>query len=228
MDIQQAQQEVVAALQDVGLENRSRLLGYDDLVAALGRAARHYSAARPRVVVSDLPVSDGRIALPAGWEEGLSEVVAIEAPPDQKPPAFVDRRYWWFRWLASGSKVIELAPGVVATTARVAWTASRNWGATEAETTILPIDEEAVIALAVSYCCLVVAARMARSVDPTIQADAFQYRSRSDEWRSLAAEWRKRYEDHMAAVVPPASHVINLDVAASTGEDYLTHPRWSR
>ena len=100
-------------------------------------------------------------------------------------------------------------------------------GTATLESTVPDADFDAVSNLAASLAFDQLAALKVQSGDPTISADAVEYRTKSDMYRAMAKEHRQLYNQHMGkgAEVGAASGAANLDVDLSVGMDRLTHPR---
>jgi len=95
------------------------------------------------------------------------------------------------------------------------------------QSTIPESDFEAVCNLAASLAFLQLAALKVQSGDPTIAADAVEYRSKSDQYRAMAKEQRALYNQHLGkgGDVGPGSGIADMNVNLSVGLDRLTHPR---
>lgn len=105
--------------------------------------------------------------------------------------------------------------------------ATSGGGTATLESTVPDADFDAVSNLAASLAFDQLAALKVQSGDPTISADAVEYRSKSDQYRSMAKEHLRLYNQHLGkgAEVGAASGTKNLDVDLSVGWDRLTHPR---
>ena len=105
--------------------------------------------------------------------------------------------------------------------------ATSGGGTATLESTVPDADFDAVSNLAASLAFDQLAALKVQSGDPTLSADAVEYRTKSDMYRALAKEHRQVYNQHLGkgAEVVAASGTANLDVNLSVGLDRLTHPR---
>jgi hypothetical protein len=105
--------------------------------------------------------------------------------------------------------------------------ATSGGGTATLECTVPDVDFDAVAYLAAALAFEQLAALKIQTGDPTISADVVEYRTKSDQYRSMAKEMRGLYNQHLGkgAEVLPAAGVQNLDVDLSVGWDRLTHPR---
>lgn len=105
--------------------------------------------------------------------------------------------------------------------------ATSGMGTATLECTVPDADFDAVCYLGAALAFEMLAALKVQSGDPSIAADVVDYRSKSDQYRSMAKEYRALYNQHLGkgAEVLAASGVQNLDVPLSAGGDRLTHPR---
>ena len=84
--------------------------------------------------------------------------------------------------------------------ARVTWTMRHNPGTTgqnPVATTVPDADFEAVCDCAAALCLESLAAKFIQVGDSTMGADAVNYRTKAQEYQSLAKSLRKRYDDHV-------------------------------
>lgn len=225
---------VYRALRDLGDDADSQLLTATEIGTFVDQATKEYSSRRPRTVVEDL-TADGThtTALPAGWLDEVSRVVAIEYPVGSNPPDIVDERLyrlyqspdgWEIRWLGS-------YPGSGADV-RLTYTALRSFAVLAAETTVLDVDFEIVAALAAAVSAEAIAAKYAQQGEPVLNAD-FGAGGRGgmtkvEEWTRLASRWRGTFTAAMDRRRPPATGRVNWDSRLSSGDGYLTHSRWRR
>jgi hypothetical protein len=105
--------------------------------------------------------------------------------------------------------------------------ATSGGGTATLQSTVPDPDFDAVCYLSAALAFELLAALKIQSSDPTIGADAVEYRTKSDQYRSMAKEMRGLYNQHLGkgAEVAAASGVQNLDVDLSVGLDRLTHPK---
>jgi hypothetical protein len=90
---------------------------------------------------------------------------------------------------------------------------------------------------AAALCCQALAAKYAQTSDSSISADAVNYRTKSQEYLSLAKELRKRYDEQVgiqgsdsgssanASGVAAALSIGDMELRQGSGVDRLTHRR---
>jgi hypothetical protein len=225
-------------------------LSQTDQDDAITQAVKRYSKDRPREMVTDItgvnPAS-AILALPAGpstppeaFEDGFSVIRSIEFPVGNLPLTFLEGDDWFLYRTPAGPKIAlnSLVP-TTNDTLRVTWTVRHNQGTSGAQavaTTVPDADFEAVCDLAASFCCDKLSAVYARTNDSTIQADAVNYRSKSQEYASLGKQFKKRYDDHIgieesgsgsAGSSPTAGAfaIGDMNLTQGSGVDRLTHRR---
>jgi hypothetical protein len=215
---------------------------------AITQAVKRYSKDRPREMVTDITgvnPSSAFLALPQGggtppeqFEDGFSIIRSIEFPVGNLPLTFLEGDDWFVYRTPTGLKIAlnSLVPEV-SDTLRVTWTVRHNQGTTGSQavaTTVPDADFEAVCDLAASFCCDKLSAVYARTNDPTIQADAVNYRSKAQEYASLGKQFKKRYDDHIgiedsgAGGGNPTAGAIaigDMNLTQGSGVDRLTHRR---
>lgn len=223
---------------DVALRDAAGKLPSGDRDALLVQAiVQRYSADRPREIASDqagngtalldLPVSGSD-----AFEEGFSAIRLIEFPTGNVPPSFLLDEEWQMYRTPSGLKIMLLETTPAASDMlRLTWTARHpNDGSTVADP-----DFEAVCDYAAALCYEALAAIYTQTSDPTLAADSVNYRTKGQEYLSLAKEARRRYFQHMgidpsdtSTGTGPAIASGNLYETQGSGLDRLTHPRNSR
>jgi hypothetical protein len=215
---------------------------------AITQAVKRYSKDRPRELVTDLVgAASALLALPTGpgappetFEDGFSIVRSIEFPVGDLPPTFLEGEDWLLYRTPTGLKIAltSMVPQA-SDTLRVTWTVRHNQGTSggsPVSTTVPDADFEAVCDLAASFCCDKFSAAFARTNDSSIQADAVNYRSKSQEYASLGKQFKKRYDDHIgiedsgsgsAGGSPTAGAITigDMNLTQGSGVDRLTHRR---
>lgn len=220
------------ALRDFGDDADSQLVTDTEVGVYVDQAAKAYTLRRPRHIVTDL-TADGTTttALPGGWIEEFSRVVAVESPPGKEPPAFADPR-WYAIYQGPTGWSLRWSPGhapSVGTTVRLTYTGARSFAVLAADTTVLDIDFEAVCALAVSLAAEAITAKYGQTQEPILNSDIASSRTtKVQDWQGIARRWRDIYERHMAAIKAPASGRVNWDGRMTSGGDFVTHPRRGR
>jgi hypothetical protein len=175
---------VIARVKDDG----QKLSDPDDYNNAVTAALARYSKGKPRTLVRDLPGTDSHnLALPVEWCPDFSVATALEypigsVPADILPPAD------WCMYVSPTSSVIRLTNLSPAATESVRCT----FTALHTEATLPVVDQEAVADLAASICLLQLAAAYGNSTDSTIQADSVDHQSKTDQYRRLAQELRRK------------------------------------
>lgn len=206
---------------------------YDTLILQVVRG--RYSQDRPLVKAKEyagdnstyaltLPAASGTPAL-YGWIEGFSTIVSMEYPAGDRPPTYLDPREISIDWISATEKKLILSETTPQTgkTARLLYTTRR-----EVEADVLLTDVDAVVKLAAAYCCRALAGLYAQTSDSTIGADVVNYRTKSQEYTSLADKFEKEYLAQMGSdndQVKASSGQVNWDSRLQTGYDYVTHPR---
>lgn len=235
---------VASRIQDPA--NKLAVADRDDAIAQAVR--QRYSKDRARELVSDVAGNGtALLALPTGtstppeqWEEGFSEVRSIEFPIGDIPPTLLENYQWQMYRTPTGLKIMlaDLRPAAT-DSLRVTWTVRHVPGNTVVgqgaiATTVPDADFEAVSDLAASMCCEKLAAIYARTNDSTIQADAVSYRTKSQEYLTLAKALRRRYFDHVgieegdnggSGPTAAAIAIGDMDLRQGSGVDRLTHRR---
>ena len=206
---------------------------YDTLIAQAVKG--RYSQDRPLVKAKEyagdsatyaltLPAAAGSPAV-YGWVEGFSTAISMEYPTGDRPPTYLDPREISIDWISATAKKLILAETTPQTgkTARLLYTTRR-----EVEADVLLTDVDAVVRLAASNCCRALAGLYAQTSDSTIGADVVNYRTKSQEYTTLADKFEKEYQAQMGSdndQVKASSGQVNWDSRLQTGYDYITHPR---
>lgn len=210
---------------------------YGPLVAAdknlaIGQALKEHSRHKPRVVVEDVPGSGDfsyAVAALSAWCAGFSVITAIEYPVDDESPAksILGREDYRIYSRPSGDHLIfknsEIPSG---DNFRISYTALHTIGAESCS--VAEIDHDAVQALAAAYVCDRLATVYAQSHDGVIQADSVDHSSKSREYASRAAAFRKLYFDHIGAKpgdVKPAGGSTSMPTRPSWNGGRLTERR---
>lgn len=203
----------------------------------LGSAVERYSKDRPRQVPHEF-AGDGAsydFALPNDWEDDFSRLLGglnskVEYPASERVPLFIEDADWTIYDLVVPKKLRLLAhtPGA---TEKVRYLYSKRHvlDAQEVNTTIPSVDFDALCDLTAGFSLDALAAKYARSTDPTIGADTVNYRDGQLKCKQQAEIFKKRYflhvgvkEDGVAAASADADFDSSPGWAASYG-GYLTH-----
>lgn len=198
----------------------------DDAIQA---AVKRYSTLRAVVAVQDYP-GDGvtfDLALPTGWTQNFSTIKTIEYPAGERTPSFIPDDHWQFYQTPSAIKVRLLT--ITPSTGKIARiTFSKLHTVDVSGSTIPAQDEEAVSDLAASIGLSALAAIYSGTTDPTLAADAIDYKSKASEYSRRAGELAKRWREHMGldkdSDAQAAMAFTDVDQTDSLGLDKLTHP----
>jgi hypothetical protein len=181
-----------------------------DRDALINQAVKlRYSKDRSRELVSDvagtgapdLPLPQGPSNPAEQFEDGFSVIRSIEFPVGHVPENYVDSADWKLYRSPSGLKIRMLGSTPSSSdTIRVTWTVRHNPGTTGQSpipTTVPDADFEAVCDYAASLAAEALQAIYAQTGDASVNADSVNYRSKGQEYASLAKALRKRYDDHI-------------------------------
>ncbi len=222
---------------DVLIQDKSKKLSAADRLAFVGKAiVQRYSKDRPREMVTDLSgQGTGQMPFPAidggpVYEEGFSEIRQLEYPIGEIPPSLVQNYEWSFYRTPAGPVLLfsAITPSEQEQV-RMTWTARHTADAS----TVPDCDFDAVCDLAAAYCLEALAAIYAQTGDSSIAADIVNYRSKGQEYASLAKLARKRYYAHMG--IPedaadtnqqgPAIAIGDMDNLMGPNVERMTHRR---
>ncbi len=191
---------------DAGLPSRIKdeagKLSPSDRLAAIASALAEYQKARPRWRVTALVGAgtyDYAIASLTGFEDGFSWIGRVEGPV-QTQPSIPDEVP------ADRYAIVRTPSGVVfrfldrnPSSSDTYWVTVACRHTLNADTsTVLAVDDEALMDLAGAYCADALAAFYTQSTDGSMQADTVDHTGKSDTYRSLASSLRAKY----AAKVP--------------------------
>jgi len=188
------------------------------LEKCLQDALLRYSRLSPRLAVSEY-TGDGStydFALPADWVEGFSRIVAIEYPAGEQTPQYLDPRLYDLYLDPTAGTVLRFlayAPAE-AKRFRLFYTKPHEIDATTDTTS--PEDFEAICFLTASIVCLNLAGKYSGFYEPTLEADLIRYRTKADDYRSLAAEFEALFQSHFGMkrreVAPASLAWLDLDL----------------
>lgn len=205
---------------------------------------QRYSKDRARELASDVAGSGTALLnLPQGpgtpaetFEDGFSEVRAIEFPIGDVPPTYLDNNEWTLYRTPTGLKIMiaGLQPSNT-DTLRITWTVRHTAPTSQVDSTIPDADFEAVCDYAAKLCCEAMAAKYAQTRDPSISADAVNYRSKSQEYLGLAKALEKRYYAQVGiddgntgaadSGVTGAIAMGDMELLQGSGVERLTHKK---
>ena len=209
------------------LQDAAEKLSGADLTAAIQEAiGGRYSKDRPQTLLSDL-LGDGAqfqwdLATLAGWQAGFSQVVQIEYPQGARSPHYLESEDWLI-YESPSAKFLRFSFTLGGgKTARVKYTAPHPSDAS----TVPDADFYAVASLAASLAAKRLSALCAQTGDSSIAADTVDYRSKSQEYASLARRLEKDYENLLGTdpgrTAPAASRTADWQ-GKTAGGARLTH-----
>jgi hypothetical protein len=175
---------VIARVKD----DAEKLVDPTDYNDAITAALARYSKGKPRILVRDLPGTDGHdLALPVEWSPDFSEVRSLEYPIGTVPADLLQPGCWAL-YQSPTSTVIRLDDLAPAATETIRCT----FVVLHTEATLPATDVEPVADIAAAICLLQLAAAYGNSTDSTIQADSVDHQSKTDQYRRLATELRRK------------------------------------
>lgn len=225
-------------LRDVG----ANLSAFGDDVAtaidlAIQNAVREYSVDRPDLIVEDEAGNDTpflALTLLASWVNDWSRIERIEYPAyavsATHRPIFLDPTSDWdTSYRTAATRYLRFVAHSPATgeTVRITYTAPRVLSTTA--DTIIPVEKNAVLDLAASYACRMLATEAAQSVDSDVRSDSTNYRDMQLRLKQQEEMWRAGYERMMGKgkdAAPLAAAVLRDYDPAPVGQPrrrWLTH-----
>ena len=198
---------------------------------------RRYSIDKPLQKVSAIIGTDSKYltlneANTPGYVDGFSSIELIEAAApvvaNNDRPNYIDRDQWELYRDDTALRIyfINHQPRV-SDTIRVTYTVLHTINELDDETvdSVPTQDREAIILYAAYQALLSLAAKFAGTSDPTLRADVVNYRTKSLEYRTLAQEHKKMYEDFMSDPIKAASIVRDIDFRFGFSDvvPWLTH-----
>jgi len=224
------------AQRDVVFRDAAGKLLSGDRDALLQQAILQYSKDRSRELATDVSGNGTSfIAVPSSggdvFDETFSTIRSIEFPLGSIPPNLVPEEDWRLYRTPSALQIMLLSTAPSATdTVRITWTAKHKSDGS----TVPDYDFEAVCDLAAAFCYDALAGIYTQTGDATIMADSVNYRTKNQEFQSLAKQARQRYYSHLgidptaAAQTGPALATGSMHETMGWGGDRLTHPKVSR
>lgn len=175
------------------------VLTADDYAQALSLAVARYSKDKPRQDDAVVNVSDGLLPLPAAWQADFSKLVQVYSVPG----------YDELTARQLPGDVLKLAgySGDVHVYFTLAHTLE------SIEQTLWAGDAEFLATYAAALCCEQLSAYYSNEAQSTIAADVTQQTSKAELYRSLAKEYRRRYDSQ---VKPVSSIVAGSGLSAGT------------
>jgi len=211
--IPEIQQLVAGHIQDAAAK-----LSADELKAAIEEAlAGRYSKDRPQRIVADL-AGDGTqfewdLATLTGWQDGFSQIAAIEYPQGERPPVTLEGDDWEL-YDSPAARSLRFAFALASgKTARVTFSAPHSTDASS----MPDADFYAVGALAASVAARKLAAVYTQIGDSSIGADTVNYRTKSQEYLALGKRLEQDYEN-LLGTDPERTAPAASSTAAWTGD----------
>ncbi|SRR5579884_47510 len=226
------------------VQDNAGLLTDADFDAFVTQAVRQrYSQDRAQVIVTDV-AADGSTLLPLPvlaqqqnapavpvFEVGFSAVKTLEYPIGVVPPSYFLDSDWQYYQTPTGMKLLLLATSPANNElVRVTWTARHA----DDGSSVPNQDFEAVCDFASSLCAEALAARYAQTRDNTINADVVNYRTKSQEYLTMAKALRQRYFNALGVdegggnEQGPAIAMGNMSEQLGAGVDRLIHSKYTR
>ena len=220
--ISEFQQLVAGHLQD----GAAKLSSAEIITTVQEAIGGRYSKDRPRKVVADLAGNGAQyewdLAAVAEWQHGFSQIVAIEYPQGQRPPALLEGGDWENYDSPTARSLrfrFALASGKAA---RITFTAPHAPDASS----MPDADFYAVGALGASLAARKLAAVYTQIGDSSLAADTVNYRTKSQEYLALAKRLEQDYANLLGTdperSAPAASRTAAW-IGDTAGGDRLTH-----
>ncbi|MCX5888065.1 MAG: hypothetical protein NTY36_01270 [Deltaproteobacteria bacterium] len=212
------------------IQDKAAMLSAPERQAFLLEAVSRYSQDRPLVAAAQIAGDGGfDYDLPDDWEEGFSDVRQVEYPAGQQQPEIPDDNDWLLYQTKDG-KVLRFLAFSPSATETILLTYTVRHQASGDGTTVPAADQDAVVNLAGALCCYALSRKYAQTSEPSIQADAVNYGSKSGDYAKRGKELEGLYKTHIAPAaaeggLPGASVTADWDMNAGWGTDRITHPR---
>lgn len=231
-DISDGILQVYRTLRDVGDLAEQQKLTDTEIGTFLDQAVRRYAIDRPLVTVEDVTAGGTTtVALPTAWEDGFSVMLQVEYPISTTGTIYlVDQRSWSIYREPAGPVLRFGSAPTSGEDIRCTFTTAPALDAVAANTTLPDADFLTVCDLAVSISADAIANGYGFTHDPVIATDVTNYRTKVDEWQSIAKRYERRYQEAMriansqgASGLPNAGGWVNWDLGTSDGKPRLTH-----
>lgn len=147
-------------------------------------ALRLYSGLNPHIKTATVTLATGdyEYDLPTDWQSGFSAIYSIEYPSGSQEPEYLARDDYLVG--SSSWRFIDVTP----TTGE---SAIVTYSIGQTETTVPANALEGVAQLSAALACYAIAAKFAATTNPAVQADSIDYRSKSDQWLSIARRFEQ-------------------------------------
>jgi len=197
----------------------SDLLPDAEATESLSDALEEYSGDSERILATDVSGTGSVFDLPATFVEGWSTIKSVESPIGSRPPIYlVEGSDYEVVHTGSGTKIqfVSVNPSLPF---RVSYRALHTIDGLESETstTVPAAHRKAVILLAVHYAALSMAMNYAGTSTPQNSGDTVNYRTKEQEWRSIAKEYRERYDKVVKENDEAAAFILDVEVPRTAG-----------
>ena len=211
------------------IKDTASILDTVDIDAFIAEAVHRYERHRPREMVKNT-TGDGNYdyALPSEYIDGFSNIIQIEYPAGERNLATIEDDDWTIYKSEAAIKLrfLHHTPAATETFETLFTTKHKVNSSTD---TIVETDFDAVCNLAGALCCESLASYFSQQSDSTIQADAVEHKTRSQEYASRATRLKKLYIEHLgikeAGGIAAASGTKDLDTKTSYGGKRLIYTR---
>jgi hypothetical protein len=168
---------------------------------AVDTAINSYSRLRPNVEVADLE-GDGStqsFSMPSDYQYPFSNVLSIEYPYGEIPPVELGPEYYSIYMDTDGEKIVFHNAIASGESARVKYTCLHS--ISDDETTIPSADWAAFLYLSAYHLANYAVGYYGSTTRATLSADVVNYRTKSDEWRSIAEHFYRSFQGAMGMKV---------------------------
>lgn len=222
MTIAELEQLVASHIQDAA----AKLAGADVVKAIEEALAGRYSKDRPLTVTVDVAGNGAQyewdLGTITGWQQGFSRITEIEYPQGERTPAMLDDDEWMIYESPTGSFLRFITAPANGKSARLKFTAAHAIDATTAS----DADYHAIGALAGALAARKLAAIYTQTGDASIAADTVNYRTKAQEYLTLARRLEKDYENLMGTDRERSAPAASRSAAwkgNTAGGERLTH-----
>lgn len=217
---------------------------YEDAIdLAVQRALAEYSSDRPDIGVVDITGNGtsyyaASLLTDAGFELDWSTIRSIEYPAADPSathtPTYIEPGHGWgWYYDGDGARYLYISGYTPAASEELRVQFLKPRVLTSESDTVPPGDKRALLDLATSYVCTMLATEASSMVDPVNRADTANYRDAQLRLSQQADAWRKLYERHMGLdkerATKPAGVLQDFDTGLRGGlyggrvRPWLTH-----
>jgi len=210
--------------QDISLDSETAVLNY-----CIGDAVDQYSQDKPLVYCEAVAGSGSkRYSLDGltNFDFEFSVIIEIEYPIDKNPPELIDDRYWTYIQRPSGDNddllFIDTTPAS-GESFHIYYTYYTN-----DINDVRAKDQRAVVSLAASYACQVMANKANQSGDDNVNADFVDRTSNKNNFVESAKYFEEKYKKRIFGdkdSISPALNITNLDTYVHRQHKRILHKR---